>query len=183
MRKMILSVVASTFLAAGTHAAVTFDWGYTADLAVPLPTVQVGYFVQMYQDANSNGVAGVTFSQTTGTPGGTGAGDVLLGSFTSSVQKPKTSFVWSELALNGDSIAGYSVYTVIFDANAIASATNAVIIDASPHIMVSDGIDSYTMGSVSGGWQALVPEPGTFALLGMGLVALGARSRFRKEKK
>ena len=176
----LINVVAS--------ASLTMNWGYLGTLATPVPSVQSGWVVQLYQDVGVNTLlSSITSFNASDLPvGGNSSDDQILGSFQTTVSSAKGQFGFLVNGLSADTIAGLTVYTVLFNNSVRTSATQAWIIDTTPRTLLSSGIDSYTANATPStvGYGPLavaaVPEPSSVALIGVGLAAIALRRRFAK---
>lgn len=178
MKKILLSVCVAVLLASGANASVTVDWTYGGNLFDN--SCQVGWFVQLYRDVDANTTLSTATFDNSGTPSGGASGDSLLGSFTTALESSMGELIYYQLSKDMTSMAGYKVYTVIFNAASIGDAGQSVVIDAGTWtVPAPDWTGGYQLTSVANSWQA-VPEPGTFALFGLGLLTIAARKRFRK---
>jgi PEP-CTERM motif len=193
LNKVLLCSLAAGLVSMSASATLTMSWGYFGNLALPIPTVASGWIVQMYKDVSANTALGsITSFNASDAPQGAAANasdDQILGSFQTTVGSAKGSFSFLANGLTADSIAGASVYTVLFNSSVMASATRAWIIDTTPTTLLSSGIVSYTPNAVAstigyGGSGGLtvgaVPEPSSLALIGVGLAAIALRRRFAK---
>ena len=148
-----------------------------------------GWLVQMYRDVgNDTDLSAITFDLS-GNPWN--SADERLTSFTSTLTAQdtlgETVFI-SELDLGYASIGGFHVYTVILDTDSWANATTAnqtFVLDTET-FLVSDGDPSvsitYQVPNDNPGdhqWRGVIPEPGTLALLGLGLFTMLAIRRHR----
>lgn len=180
MNKVCLALVALCVSASTGRAALTLDWSFTTDLKLFDATAQAGWWVQMYQDANNSGIAGVTIGPG-GVAGGTGVGDVLLAavpySTTTALARPGNIVVWN-IGVDASTVANSHVYTVLFNNASIGAATKAVIVDAAPLTTVAEGGQNYSLSTVSGSWQT-IPEPTVMSLMLLGGCVLAVRRKLR----
>ena len=144
MRKLLALTAALMMVASSSFAALTLNWSYTGNYATFDAAVQAGWVVQMYADVSANTVlSGITQYTNVGAPtGGNSSDDLLLASFTTTLSKPKTAYNWAVNAMDASSIAGYSVYTVVFNATSIAAATQAVVVDSTAFVLPASGATS-----------------------------------------
>ena len=118
MKKIIaISIVALM----GVSAQADLTWGYSGDLAGINSgdgIVAAGWFVQMYQDVNSDSTLGsISVFDSLGVATGTGVSDdVLLASFTDTLTAGKAGTVWTEAFPAWSSLYGDSVYSVLYNA-------------------------------------------------------------------
>jgi len=189
--KYTLIALVFGFASYTSSAALTLNWSYGGTLATPVPSVTAGWLIQMYQDVSANTVlSSITSFNSSDIPQGASANasdDQVLSSFTTSVTLSKGAFTFLANGLSADTIANASVYTVLFNNALLASATQAWIIDTTPKLMPGSGGVSYTPNATAstvayGGPSGLsvVPEPSSFALIGVGLAAIALRRRFAK---
>lgn len=172
---LLLGVV----LIAGSTSAGTIIWQDSIDYVFRRSGVGGGYVVAannwltvLYQDTGANGIGAYG-----------AADDVIIHSSTT-----WGGDGWFLNQLSGTS-GGFSVFARVFDASTEGAASWYVNlstgIGAIPVLGVTDtytfdtGGATTTEGSGLGQWQ-VVPEPGTFALFGLGLLTIAARRRFRK---
>ena len=149
-----------------------------------------GWLVQLYRDAGAQTDLGAVSFNLDGSPTGVGnsTDDVLLESFTSSLISQSVFGVDSvsfSAIRNYSSIQGYNVYTVILDTDSWANATTAnrtfVLDESTYEVAFGDGPINYTVPSDNPAgheWQQVIPEPGTMALLLIGMTGVfGLRKR------
>jgi len=143
------------------------------------------WFVQMFQDVNGDSSLGtIRFALTTGEAAqGTGyADDILLTSYTTSLLTAKDVTSFSKNYTSWPAITSNNVYTVIFNSSGIGSANTAWVVDTSVKTITSISPQTYALGSGSSyGFQAMVPEPTTFLLFGIG--GMGAFLLRRKQQR
>lgn len=164
-------IVGLIALLTGSAAIADLTWGYSANLTLWDASISAGYFVQMYQDVNSDSNLGsISAFDSLGVATGTGVSDdVLLGTFTSSLLDVKGSISWTSAFTAGDwgALMGQDVYSVIYDNSSIAAASFAVVVDASSATLGGSDPYTYSQGTVDNSWVA-VPEPATAMLLALG---------------
>jgi len=171
--------------------AITYadlEWGYAGDLAAfDLDTVNSGWFVQLYRDVDKNtDVSSIFQFNNDGTPSGSNVSDdVLLTSFTTTLITGKggTQYGQNFLTAEWSFLTGENVYTVIFDSTTIATASRAVVVDATSTTLpaVTDPPQQYLNFEVNNEWVTVIPEPTTMALLLTGIGGLfGLRRRMLK---
>jgi hypothetical protein len=175
----LLTVAVSLCLVTSVNAALS--WAYAANLADWDASVQTGWFVQMYQDANGDTItSGISGFDGAGAPtGGNSSDDSLLGSFTDSTEDSKGDIVWGESIDNWSSLYGADVYSVLFNAASIGTASQGVVVDGAVEALGASDPYSYTQSTVANSWVGVVPEPTTIAFLGVGLVAFVLRKKIR----
>jgi len=162
LRKWMVFGVAGVLLIGFTSFAGTVNWSnsdfWYNQSGSPIDNT-LGWTVVCYQ------VGTLTIiGQATGTSPWSGGDGIFSTSFTSG--------------------GGVDVFTRIYNAAAVGDASWYVNVDSSHTIPSLGGTDShtYTLGATLADgtdWVA-VPEPGTFALFGLGLLTIAARRRFRK---
>ncbi|MGQ9661329.1 MAG: PEP-CTERM sorting domain-containing protein [Kiritimatiellia bacterium] len=185
MTCLAVGIIAGLFLGGiVSEAALTIDWAYGSNLNDSgKGPFSAGWRVQMYRDVNKDSVLSspTAFNPDGSFVGGTGmADDVLLGSFTTSLATGKSGTNWGLLGIDGSALKGYDVFTVIWDAPSLASASRGIIVDSSPFSFPNqDGYTSYIRSSVAGDWLP-VPEPATWTLMGIGAALLGLKRVVRK---
>lgn len=193
MRKLTL-LMAAVLIANVSLADLTWTTGNLFGNIPDLDLNSDGWLVQMYRDVgNDTDLSQVTFNLD-GNPSGAGnsGSDQLLASFTSELEAFEafgTTVTFSEANLDYSSIDLFNVYTVILDevswGNASVSSRTFVL-DQSAFLIDSSGDPSnprtYTAPNSNPGeheWQSVIPEPGTMALVLIGLTSLmGLRKRF-----
>ena len=153
-----------------------------------------GWLVQMYHDVNGDSILSELAFNSDGTPGGMGnsADDVLLASFTSSLEAltgpPPDEIVtvnFGETYTTFSTLHNQSVYTVILDASgwhvAQAGVNRTFVLDAERFVLTGSEEQVYAVPSDNPGeheWTMVIPEPGTILLMalgGCGLMALRNR--------
>ncbi|MDP6524110.1 MAG: PEP-CTERM sorting domain-containing protein [Kiritimatiellia bacterium] len=191
LRKVMLALC-GVLLVVATAGAGQITWG-TFDLNGD-PGLDSGsdtWLVILVQDSNADGIDDIWLSADladlvffdTGTmnPGDdadTGVSDAL--SF-----QPKTGLAWGTSFASTDGGTpgwGDSVYTIILNSDALATATQYLVMDSNPTQLPGDDSDGgYTFPEEApyGSWQPLnvVPEPGTMGLMALGLAIVGLRRR------
>jgi len=184
MKKIVVLISAILISVSSSQAALTLDWGTTANLLTPVGSwngvISAGWLVQLYRDVGGDGLGSLSMAND---GSGTITGDTLLASWTQPTVVGKAGRIgFSVTAQDGSSIAGFNVYTVIFNNAAIASATQYVVMDSATHALPASGTDTYSMASPANGWTNIgaVPEPSSLALIGVGLAAIALRRRFAK---
>lgn len=186
MRPLIALLATTTVvLSIMTTSRADLSWGFSSDLSAWDSSIVANWFVQMYHDVDDDTTVGsVThFDLAGGVFGGNSTDDVLLGSFTALTLDAKGEIVWGENFAPGEwsSLFNQTVYSVLYNASSIALATEAVIIDATPHTLGGSDPYEYSIASVGNDWVSVIPEPSTMALLGMGVIGLfGLRRRMVK---
>ena len=144
-----------------------------------------GWLVQMYRDlGNDTDLSAVTFGLD-GTPTGTGnsTGDELLASFSTSLNAYEFFGENVDFTFVGpyNAIQGFNVYTVILDTDSWANATTAnrtlvldevtyFINDGDPSIPIAYNVPNDNPNNNE--WQQVIPEPGTMAMLLLGMTGL-----------
>jgi len=182
-KKCMVVIASLIMISMSGYSALTLNWSSTSpNLATPIPTIQVGWLVQMYQDVSANTALGsiTSFDSMGVETGGNTGDDQLLGSFTTTITSSKGVFQFGANNLNATAIAGASVYTVIFNNAAVGGASQAWVMDATPTVLASSGSASYSLPLVNFGPIAVVPEPSSIALIGIGLAVIALRRRFVK---
>jgi len=186
---MIILLIAA--LMGATTTLADLAWGYTGNLAgydSGSGVAAAGWFVQMYQDVNSDSVLGsISAFDNVGTAidaSGTGniSDDVLLASFTGTViDAGKAGLMWGEAFPSWSSMYGEDAYTVLFNAGSIGTATRAVVVDASPFTLPGSDPADYTIGSINNSSVTVVPEPATLGLFGLGALSAWIIRRNKKQ--
>jgi hypothetical protein len=176
-----------TLLVSSSHADMAWS---TGNLLGNIPDIVYpgsdGWLVQMYRDVGSNTVLSEVSFNLDGTPTGVGnsENDELIVAFTASLKAEElfaqvVDFV-SIRAYNA--IQGFNVYTVILDTDSWGNATTSsrtFVLDANTAFVPTGDPLTPIVYSVPnnnpGGhtWQTVIPEPGTMALLAMGMLAVG----------
>ncbi len=184
MRKLMIAggvVVMLCISSAISRADLT--WGYAADLYDWDPELETGWLVQMYHDVNADTLlADITSFWIDGTPsGGNSSDDVLLSEFSVFTEEAKDELVFGDNYSPGvwAFLEGEDVYSVLFNASTIGSATEAVILDATPFTLPDSDPATYAISAVNNDWVSVIPEPGTMGLFAMGVVGLMAYRRRR----
>lgn len=188
MKKTLLALtVAGVMLVAGcASAALTYTWDYVgggdANLSTWDVTVGAGWLVQMYTLPTTDPSAVMFDLAGTPTVGGSPGISVLTFGATGTF----VSFTTGGPGPNPAAIEGANVYSVLFNAatlgGGVGDATHAVILDAATTFMPNDGTKSYQVGLPAGQWVPLVPEPGSIALFGLGLITLVVAHRRRRAR-
>jgi hypothetical protein len=175
-KKFLASLVLAALLTTPTKADLS--WGYAGDLFDFDSNIQSGWLVQMYRDVGDNtSVSEITAFGMTGNPvGGNSSDDELLTGFTAStVEFIDEMFFGVSFAIGTWSpLFNAKVYTVLFDAATIDTATRAVVLDSAVYQL--GGSDPHEYGvqpPVTNQWVDVIPEPGTMALLAMGMLGIG----------
>ncbi len=191
MKKIILGILV-TMTANITVAGMAWSAGQLIGNIPDIDEDSAGWLVQMYRDAGTQTeLDSVTFDLE-GNPTGAGGStsDEVLASFTLALQftdvfEPEINF--SGLDIDYEAIRGYNVYTVILDTDSWANATAAnrtFVLDTETYAVPdqdSSNPINYSVPNTNPGdheWS-LVPEPGTMALLTMGLLGAFAIRRKR----
>jgi len=191
MKRVMVAIAALGLMTSSGYGGYTFDWSFTANMnSLGYGTFSPGWLVQLYQDVGANSVLGsITSFTSAGAPvGGTGTDtDTLLGSYTTSLLSGKTgNITWLSGGRSYATMTGASIYSVVFNSSTRESASQALVIDASPYVLPSFDSDfvPYTQNTIAGSgpgntWVA-VPEPSTLALMGLGTIIIGVRRALRK---
>lgn len=165
-----------------SSAAMAITWGYGGDLNADAGITTEGWLVQMFHDVTGDGI---TLDITR--PGGVttiGGGDALLTGISSSTLTDARSgnMQWGDVVNVDNSFANEFVYTVIFNASDISSASQYIVIDSSTYQLPNadvGGTYSLSATAETSTWQP-VPEPGSIALMLVGIAAIGARRKFKR---
>lgn len=184
MMKRALLGVAALVLAGSMAAKADLSWIYTSNMTTWDASVQSGWAVVMYQDVNKDsvlgnintlGAGGVVSGATANT-----SDDVLLSTFKTTLVSGKSGTNFGTSFASWGSLYGSAVYSVLYNAADYATATRAVVIDASRYTLASSDPGVYSLSSVNNSWVGAVPEPTTLAFLGLGFGAFLLRKRMRK---
>lgn len=188
MKKMALTLAVLLAITSASQAAISVTWGWTGLSGNinndPTGPYTAGWLVQLYRDVGGDSVLGsITGFGSSGIAGsvtGTGTStDVMVGSMTSALDSFLGDTYWGRTDM-WDSYAGWTVYTVIFNSDSAATATQAIVLDSSVYtVPSSDTTTDYSLNSVGNGWVP-VPEPASLALMGIGAAVLGIRKALRK---
>jgi len=184
--RIVGGVVIAVLLSANVASRADLSWVYAANLLDWDEDIEAGWLVQMYHDVNADTVVGDIHSfDWDGSPlGGDSSDDILLAEFTTVTAEGKgdptpiefgTAFTPAEWSFLQDE----NVYTVLFSASSIQPGQQAVILDANSHTLPSSDPATYSLDSVNNDWVAVIPEPGTMGLFGLGVVGLMAYRRRR----
>ena len=184
MKKIGFVGLLAIVLAGSSHAG-TITWGYFGDLG---GSYQAGWLVELVEDVNKDGIQ---------LGGGAGSGMALYADrstdsddtfvttpVTKALSSGKSGTNWgTTFDSPGSSLAlGDNVYSIIYNADSFANATQYIIVDSSPYALPSFNNDAdYIQTSLNGSWAPIVPvpEPGTMALFALGLMTLAARRKRR----
>lgn len=163
MKKLLAGIVGLALVAGIAQAQTTVLWT-GANIEAPgggLVTGAEGWLVQMYEGAALPGP---------GTPGAT-----PLAGITATINVPG-GFASGSYDLGApDNLGGKSVYTVVFNAASVGSASFFAVLPASLTTLPALGnppapIAQYAaggIGSAQGEWQ-VIPEPSTIAIMALG---------------
>lgn len=172
---LVLVTVACQVSSAAT--IVWFGAGVTAATGESVPFAN--WTIWMYESASST-----TLPSQINPDGTTSQGDTLK---TASATHQDTASSFYDNTLDnvalGITPTEYA-FTVVFNTSTygdMATATKYVILDNTPFDVPDPGVSpsfNYNAGgNAAGEWKALVPEPTTMALLGIGALTLAARRR------
>jgi hypothetical protein len=175
MRKIVFLMVFALMATVGTGLADTYSWLHSGDLG---PTWD-GYLVYLYSSSTTTlpGVMNPDLS----TDSGFAQAGVQTTVYNSG---PKTGYVYgSNFNVPADIAADDYALAIVFNTAGpiVAGSTEWAYFSTSggsTPLQVSDGIPGqYTTSGSGNGWSTVVPEPGSLALFGLGLLTLAAGSR------
>ena len=171
-------VLGFAFSVSSTHADLAWDAP-----AVDLSDfgIQAGWLVFMYQDVDDNSTLSVmTFDNTGAVVSGAGSDpidDIWMGA---SYQTPTVDIGGGLIQFNETILAGWQntfggakVFTVVINSGDWSTATQSRIFDSTPYTLGVTDPHTYTVPSPANDWQTVIPEPGTMALLAMGMLGVG----------
>ncbi len=181
--KKVAILIACGSIAVSSYADLT--WQSSGNLLGNIPDISYpesgGWLVQMYRDVGDNTDLSTISFDLDGNP--TSGDDIRLSDWTLELNAYVAfgeTVDFTQLDLPFASIAGFSVYTVILDTDSWANASTlnrTFVLDDSTYQVTSISTDEavYNVPHNNPGeheWQQVIPEPGTMALLLMGMTGL-----------
>ncbi len=181
MRKylMLTTVALVGLLALSAGAITTYDWQSDGDSTA-------GYMVYLYYNSGS------TLPTQIGPGGAANNGWTYSGISDSVADNGKQGINFADetftvAASGGDVQDGYYVVTILFDGSTITPGvtqwTYLSTVAGNTPLQVSDTElpEEYTVSMTPNGWTTVVPEPGSMALFGLGLVTVLAGRKMLKK--
>ena len=177
----ILVVLVACFATASFGG--TIRWGYGGDLGAAYVN---GWLVELIEDVDQDGIDIAAMWDDHSI---TGDDTFISTPVTTALVAGKAGVVWgAPFTSPGASLQlGDHVYTVIYNSSTFMGATMYQVVDAAPTPLPGFDVDTdYILSAApNGAWTAMgpvpdpVPEPGTIALLGLGLATLAVRRKRR----
>jgi hypothetical protein len=179
MRKLLASLAFVFGMASSSEAALSWDAP-----AVDLSDfgIQAGWLVFMYRDVDNNSanLNQIIFDNTGAVVSGSGSSpvdDIWTGfqTVTVDIEPPDNLIQFNDQVLPGweSTFGGAWVYTVVINSDSWATATQSRVLDATTIQLGFTDPFTYTVSEPANDWQTVIPEPGTMALLAMGMLAVG----------
>ena len=187
-----IAIICVCLLTSGLRADLTWQ----ADLSgfTNITFDSAGWLVQMYRDVNNDTDLSTLVFHTDGQPfsGTGGSDDLLLTTYTTTLiaQEFFPGFPVVEFSAIFDpytDLFNTRVYTVILStnswANAVRDVTETFVLDGTPFFIGDGGMENYSPPNNNPGghqWTAVIPEPGTLIMLGLGLWGVASWRRRQK---
>ncbi len=182
---LMVAIIANSISFAGDFSWSSVNlWGNLDGV-----TAVDGWLAAIYQDVDEDNTSGTWYNTLSVNSLGSvvssdsiTADDTLLSIYTT-LNVP-FSGVASLNSIDTNATDNINVYTLLFNATSIASATQFIVLDSTSFDIGAVSSPStptdYVAPAPLGSWQQVVPEPATFLLFGMG--AMGAWLVRRKQR-